>query len=144
MRAVNRFLRLDSVERVLLLEAFVLVCTASTSVRLLPFAIVQKLFANRAKASNTHRRSIERSMWAIAVAGKYMPGTTCLSLALAAHRMLHREGYPAHLYIGVGKDHVGSFRAHAWVESEGKIVIGGQDSSSSFAPLGVIGCGKPL
>ncbi len=83
-------------------------------------------------------------MWAIAVAGKYMPGTTCLSLALAAQRMLNREGYPAHLHIGVAKDHTGSFGAHAWVESDGRIVIGGQDSSSLFASLGVIGGGHPL
>ena len=145
MRAVNRFLRLDSVERVLLLKAFVLVCTSSIILRLLPFAIVQKIFANQVKRPDcTHRRALERSLWAIAVAGKYMPKTTCLSLALAARRMLSREGYPAHLHIGVAKDHIGSFRAHAWVESEGRIVIGGQDSSSLFAPLGVIGGGNPL
>jgi hypothetical protein len=58
--------------------------------------------------------------------------------------MLNRYGYPAHIHIGVAKDHTGSFGAHAWLESEGTIVIGGEESASLFAPLGVIGEGNPL
>jgi hypothetical protein len=92
-----------------------------------------------------HRRHpIERLLWAIAVAGRYVSGTTCLSLALAGRMMLNRYGYPAHIRIGVAKEHTGSFGAHAWLESEGTIVIGGQESTSLFASLGVIGEGNPL
>jgi hypothetical protein len=58
--------------------------------------------------------------------------------------MLNKYGYPAHIHIGVAKDHTGSFGAHAWLESEGMIVIGGQESTSLFAPLGVIGESNPL
>ena len=112
----------------------------------LPFAIVQKLFASRvAVPGRMHRRHpIERLLWAIVVAGKYVSGTTCLSLALAGRMMLNSYGYPAHIHIGVAKDHTGSFGAHAWLESEGTIVIGGQESTSLFAPLGVIGEGNLL
>jgi hypothetical protein len=58
--------------------------------------------------------------------------------------ILNRYGYNAHIHIGVAKDHTGSLGAHAWLESEGTIVIGGQESTSLFAPLGVIGEGNPL
>jgi hypothetical protein len=44
----------------------------------------------------------------------------------------------------LSKDHTVSFGAHAWLESEGTIVIGGQESTSLFAPLGVIGEGNSL
>ena len=146
MPAVKKFLSLDSSERLLLLQTFVFVWIASTTLRLLPFVIVQKLLASRvAPPGRVHRRHpIKRLLWAIAVAGRYVSGTTCLSLALAGRMMLNRYGYPAHIHIGVAKDRTGSFAAHAWLESEGTIVIGGQESTSLFAPLGVIGEGNPL
>jgi hypothetical protein len=146
MPAVKKFLSLDSSERLLLLQTFVFVWIASTILRLLSFAIVQKLFASRvAPPGRMHRRRpIERLLWATAVAGRYVSGTTCLSLALAGRMMLNRYGYPAHIHIGVAKDHTGAFGAHAWLESEGTIVMGGQESASLFAPLGVIGEGIPL
>ena len=143
---MKKFLSLDSSEQLLLLQTFVFVWIASITLRLLPFAIVQKLFASRvAPPGRMHRRHpIERLLWAIAVAGRYVSGTTCLSLALAGRMMLNRYGYPAHIHIGVAKDPTGSFAAHAWLESEGTIVIGGQESTSLFAPLGVIGESNPL
>src|ERR1700758_338295 len=146
MRAAKKFLSLDSSERLLLLQTFAVVWIASTILRLLPFEIVQKLLARRvADPGRVHRRRpMERLLWAIAVAGRYVPGTTCLSLALAGRMILNRYGYNAHIHIGVAKDHTGSLGAHAWLESEGTIVIGGQESTSVFAPLGVIGEGNPL
>jgi len=146
MRALIRFLRLDGTERLLLLKTFAWVWIASVILRLLPFAVVQSLSASRT-TRNGHlqgRRPIGRILWAIDVANRYVPGTSCLSLALAGRKMLNKEGYPAHLHIGVAKDLASSFAAHAWVESGGKIVIGGNDSTSLFAPLGVIGEGIPL
>jgi hypothetical protein len=146
MPAMKKFLSLDSSERLLLLQTFVFVWIAATILRLLPFAKVKELFASRvAPPGRMHRRRpIERLLWAIAVAGRYVSGTTCLSLALAGRMMLNRYGYPARIHIGVAKDHSGSLAAHAWLESEGTIVIGGQDSTSLFAPLGVIGEGTSL
>jgi hypothetical protein len=146
MPALKKFRSLDSSERLLLLETFLFVWVASTILRLLPFAIVKKLFICRAAPhGRTHRwHRIERLLWAIAVAGRYVSGTTCLSLALAGRMILNRYGYNAHIHIGVAKDHTGSLGAHAWLESEGTIVIGGQESTSLFAPLGVIGEGNPL
>ncbi len=146
MPALIKFFNLDSSERLLLLKTCAFIWIASVTLRLLPFATVQRLFATRTTLSGrVHRpRPIERLLWAIAVASRYVPGTSCLSLALAGRTMLSREGYPAHIHIGVAKDHTDSFGAHAWLESEGKIVIGGHESASLFAPLGVIGEGNPL
>jgi len=145
MRALIRFLRLDGTERLLLLKTFAWVWMASVILRLLPFAVVQRLFASRTTRNGRQgRRPLERILWAIDLANRYVPGTSCLSLALAGRKMLNKEGYPAHLHIGVAKDLASSFAAHAWVESGGKIVIGGNDSTSLFAPLGVIGEGTPL
>jgi hypothetical protein len=48
--------------------------------------------------------------------------------------LLVRQGYPALLHIGAAKGEGGQLRAHAWVESEGRVVIGGHDLGR-YAPL---------
>jgi hypothetical protein len=146
MRELIKFLRLDGTERLLLLKTFARVWIASVILRLLPFAVIQRLFASRTTRNGPRqgRHPIGRILWAIDVANRYVPGTSCLSLAVAGRTMLNREGYPAQIHIGVAKDHGCSLAAHAWVESGGKILIGGNDSTSLFAPLAVIGEGTPL
>jgi hypothetical protein len=63
---------------------------------------------------------------------------TCLAQSLAAQVLLTRRGYPTLLHIGVVRGEGGQFQAHAWVESEGKIVIGGSDLEH-YTPLAVWG-----
>jgi Transglutaminase-like superfamily len=72
------------------------------------------------------------------MAGWRMPGAkTRLNQALATQMLLARRGYPALLHIGVAKGKEGQFQAHAWVESEGKVVIGGA-GLGCFTPLAVL------
>ena len=67
-----------------------------------------------------------------------MPGAkTRLNQALVTQMLLARRGYPALLHIGVAKGKEGQFQAHAWVESEGKVVIGGS-GLECFTPLAVL------
>jgi hypothetical protein len=61
--------------------------------------------------------------WAVAAANRILHGD-CLPLALAVELMLRHYGYPAEFKIGAGRDPGGAFIAHAWVESEGQVVIG--------------------
>lgn len=64
-------------------------------------------------------------VWAVAVAGRYVPGGRgCLPQALAAETLLKRYGFPAELKIGVAMSGGGIFQAHAWVESRGEILVG--------------------
>jgi hypothetical protein len=52
-----------------------------------------------------------------------MPNSTCLVKALAASKLLARHGYKSTLHIGVKRtDEV--FEAHAWVEHDGRPIIG--------------------
>jgi hypothetical protein len=49
--------------------------------------------------------------------------------------LLGRFGLPACLRIGVAKTKAGNLQAHAWVESEGKIVIGRITNLSHYTML---------
>jgi hypothetical protein len=71
---------------------------------------------------------------AVGICSRYVPFASCLTQALAARKMLEREGQKADLKIGVAKD--GSIlRAHAWLEIEGRIVLGKRPSHSRYFVL---------
>ena len=74
--------------------------------------------------------NIEKIVWAVTVASRYVPAATCLTQALAGQILLAQHGEPALLQIGVAKNEAGNLEAHAWVESRGRIVIG--DSRELF------------
>jgi Transglutaminase-like superfamily len=55
---------------------------------------------------------------------RFVPYTTCLTQALATRIVLRRLGQHCVLQIGVDKDQNHKFLAHAWIEVDGKIIIG--------------------
>lgn len=71
----------------------------------------------------------------IASAGRRVPvKQVCLIQALAAEAVCKRLGKPCRLHIGVLKEEAHSLQAHAWLESEGKIVTG-EKEASDYTPL---------
>jgi hypothetical protein len=80
--------------------------------------------------------SAERIAWGIAAARRVVPAATCLPQALAAEVLLAHNGHPAELRLGVLKTGTGSIQAHAWVESEGRVVVGQlAEGLSRYTPL---------
>jgi hypothetical protein len=51
--------------------------------------------------------------------------------------LLARRGYPTFVHIGVVRGEQEQFQAHAWVVTEGKVVIGGSELER-YAPLAVL------
>lgn len=143
MRRIRRFLRLPGNEQRLLLKAMLLLGAIRLGLWSLPFQTLQRLLARLARtavrpptAEWEHKGSV---VWAVETAGRYMPPVaTCLTKALTAQVLLLRRGYPALLHIGTVKEDGGRFLAHAWVESGGKVVIGGHelDRYTSLTTLG--------
>jgi hypothetical protein len=134
MKRLYRFLSLSSRDRRLLIKAALLLGIIRLGLWLLVFQTLQGLLLRvRWKStglSEADPLSLERIAWAIRVAGRYIPGVTCLVQALAAQVLLEQEGHPACLRIGVAKDKNGRLQAHAWTESGGKVVVGGGNLSS--------------
>ena len=61
-------------------------------------------------------------------------GSLAEARALAAESLLHREGHPSTRSLGVRFDDGRQLRAHAWVESGGIAVAGGDDAAH-YHPL---------
>lgn len=74
----------------------------------------------------TAGRDVERIVWAGRAAARRTPFATCLSSALALQRLLAANGHDSELHIGVAGDG-GAFAAHAWLERDGRILIGEDD-----------------
>jgi len=143
MKLLREFLLLSTADKWLLIKAALLLEVIKLSMRLLPFQTLRRLSARTAgapvrRARSPDHASVDKVVWAVEVATQHTLGVkTCLNQALATQILLARRGYPALLYIGATKGKGGQFQAHAWVESQGKVVIGGS-GLERFVPLAVL------
>ena len=142
MSRLGKFRRLPPAERRLLISAVLLLWAVRLGLWLLPLRTLRRLVTRfqghpprlPATGSEASRLSIERIAWAVAQASRSVPRATCLTQAFAAQILLTRQGYPASLRIGVAKGEGGQFQAHAWVETQGRVVLGGPQFAR-FTPL---------
>jgi hypothetical protein len=131
---------LKSAERRLLLRATLLLWAIRVGLLTLRFQALRRFLASVPQPPAGVRApgvlSPDRIAWCVEAAGRYVPGArTCLNQALAAQALLKREGHPASLRIGVSRGEGGQLKAHAWVESQGRVVVGGAGDLSRYAPL---------
>jgi hypothetical protein len=71
---------------------------------------------------------VKRIAWALDASTHRIPSFgrgPCLAQALAGQWLLRRRGLPAELCIGVVRRPGEELLAHAWVEIDGMVVIGG-------------------
>ena len=79
-----------------------------------------------AHANDKRQRTIDRVAFAIPRAAARLPWrTTCLVQALAARRWLARQGIESDLKLGARLADQQQLDAHAWLEVDGRIVVGG-------------------
>jgi hypothetical protein len=126
MRRMKRFLQLSKAERVILLQAVLLLILVRFALRWLSLSRVQKLVGRAARHSK-RVCAAHRIAWAIQTAARFIPGATCLTQALAAQALLTRHGYNPSLTIGVMKDEQRGFEAHAWLTCHEQILVGGPE-----------------
>lgn len=130
-------------ERYLLASAFVLVASIRVALWLFPFRtlrpVLARLTSNTAPRRYPLAKPVERVPWAVAVAAAYVPGATCLVQALAGQILLARCGEVSRLHIGVAHEERAGVRAHAWLDHDGRVVIGnsslGDWALDDFVPL---------
>jgi len=130
MNAIGKVARLPQADRLLLVEALSAVMIARVGLLFLPLSAVRRIVRGMLRAGAAlppkERRPWDRIVWAVSAAGRWSPvGTTCLASALAGQALLDRHGHSVRLRIGVKRDESGAFAAHAWLEHEGQVILGG-------------------
>jgi len=139
MRPLHKFLTLSLVNQVLVIQSVTLLVLITLGLRLLPFQIIRRLLFNLGRqskgASQINDFSPEYLARVIRIASHFVPTANCLPQALVLQTLLKRRGYPAQLHIGVTKTEDGQLKAHAWLTSQGSILIGNLENLSQYIPL---------
>jgi hypothetical protein len=115
------------------------------AIDLLPFKLYRKMMRPVARRPEMGfapaAEFTKRVAWAVRAAARRVPWrAVCFHQGIAAQQMLCRAGVPAELRYGVAKTANGGFKAHVWVTSYGKTVVGGE-SQDRFTVLGIFAGG---
>ena len=124
MWRLKKFASVSAPERQLLLQTALVVGAIRVALWLFPFSTVQRL-ASRASGNAHQSHPVKRVVWAVRAVSRCVPAATCLTQAMAAQFLLARSGYASRVQIGVAKDNVRGFEAHAWLVHEESILLGG-------------------
>jgi len=139
MSQLRKFFRLSFSEQVLLVRATIVLALIRLGLWLLPFRVLKEFLSKvdgpARVASRKSDLSAEHAVWAVRVATRYVPHATCLTQALTGQLLLGFEGIPASVHIGIAREKGRAFEAHAWLDSEGKVLIGGPDSTQKYMRL---------
>lgn len=109
------------------------VLAARVALQVLPYRTTVRLFApttrpRRSPSSARVKGTLRVASWT----GKtFLADRPCLSQALAARWLLARDGYATDLKLGA-RHSADGIMAHAWLEHDGHVVIGGSDSPSTY------------
>jgi hypothetical protein len=136
---LRQFALLSPRRRSLLLQTLGLLSLVRASLSLLPFRVVRAAVTRAGQSSSPQvpgpPEFVDDVVWAIDTASRRVPGASCLTQALATELLLRRRGFPAVLRIGVAEKQGGKVAAHAWIESDGRVLVGGNESPAHFTIL---------
>ena len=129
----RRWIALPLAEQKLLLLAGVVVAHVRVTLWMLPSRISLRLVRGIAEPHagrlSITRPAAEDVTRAIEAVSRRIPQATCLTQAVAAQFLLRRYGYASRLCLGVTRSAQGAFAAHAWIEHDGHVVLGGAQSA---------------
>lgn len=138
---LRKFFLLPLAEKRLFMVAGLLLAIMRLGLFLLPFPSLMKYVARLSRTGSLVPQADpclpEKIAWAVKSAALYVPMATCLTQALVAQTMLKSRRFPADLHIGVAKDGIGRFQAHAWIVSGGQVIIG-SEGHEGYVPFGRI------
>lgn len=145
MGKLRKLLKLSPADILLLVRVAGLLVIVDFGLRLLPLQMLQATLARRRRRWRTQQtadgRPLGRLVWAVEVAGGHM-GVSCLKKALTLQWVLSRHGVSTCLWLGVLPGGA-ALRAHAWLEQNGSVIIGGA-VSEGYTPLHCFEGGEAL
>lgn len=115
--------------------AFAAVSVARLSLRLAGFSRTMTWVSRLAPrlARRTPRGTADGIVRSVAVAAAFFPGRAiCLEQSVAGYLLLRRWGHDVALRVGVQPY---PFRAHAWVELDGRPLLENEDELVKFVPF---------
>lgn len=138
MRRLTKFFNLPAAEQRRALQAGMLVVAFRLGLWVVPYKhlkrIVDRVPRRKVQGTDQQMAAIIRNVVSIS---RFVPSATCLTQALATQVLLKGEGFDPKLQIGVARD-AGIFKAHAWVECNGQIVVGDFSESIQYTAMSAV------
>lgn len=138
MSRLKKLSDLSPADRRLLAQAVLYVAAARFALAFLRLQTICEFARSFGRRRCAPAHTASRIAWAVAAAGRFVPRSTCLAEALAAHALMQRSGLASVIWVGVDRNVSAGFRAHAWVECAGQIAVGATESAG-FTPIVRIG-----
>lgn len=138
MRLLVKYFRLSREEKLTVLQVGFLLVLARLGLALLPYRVIKRWFEKwSGEATRARDSSYQRTLtWAGSGLGRYILGDKpCLSQAIVVQALMRRAGLDSDLRIGVAKDEKGTFLAHAWLECDGAVILGGRRATEHYVRL---------
>jgi hypothetical protein len=129
-----KFLKLPGDKKKSLLIAWAVLWSMRIRLWLLPYPSVKNIVSTMKARQKEGKPSVEDIVQSVETASQYVIAASCLTKALAAKMLLARNGYDSTLRIGVNS--CNGFAAHAWIERNGEIILGGSDRR--YEPLYIL------
>jgi hypothetical protein len=104
--------------------------TARVALCVLAYATIARLTARLTRRRGSGLRSADDCAVALRRALRVLPESGCLARAIAATCLLRREGHDPRIVFGVALGEDGRLDAHAWVQHEGRTVVGGETAET--------------
>lgn len=128
MKKLLNFFRLPLAEKILLGESLFLVAFIGLALRIVPFKFLKKTLTRKLTEEAGQKpcdwKQIIKIVRAVRFASRFVPFAACLPQALATMLLIKSKGQHSELKIGVAKDDKQHFKAHAWLETNGRIIFG--------------------
>lgn len=130
MGRLFRFINYPFREQLALVQVSILLLSIRVALIFLPFRTIsrftQSMRREKPDLNAAEIVSMKRIIWAINRAGgPILRDRACLTQALVGQVLLNRWGVSTRVKIGVLKDREGHFQAHAWLENDGQVLLGG-------------------
>jgi transglutaminase superfamily protein len=140
VRRFLKFIKLSKTDQLLLARAWGVLWVIKLGLWVVPFRNMKRFLTNEnypvRRGKEKVKIPVKRVAWTVSMASRYVPnGKNCLLRAATTHHLLKRIGHPSVLHIGVDSSTQGTLDAHAWVESNGEVVVGNLSDLDRFAIL---------
>lgn len=139
MDQLSHFFNLPAADQRRVLQAGMLVIAFRLGLWMVPYRHLQRIVdkVSRRRCEPVDQRMAEAVRNVVSFS-RFVPSASCLTQALATQVLLKREGFDPKLQIGVTRDGGGAFRAHAWVEYRGQIVVGEFGPDLAYMPMAAV------
>lgn len=131
VRPIRSLAKRDRATRRTISEAAFTVAVVRLGLTILPYSVLRRLrgiILRAATAIAKPARDPEELASAVRIAARHIPRATCLTQAIALYVMLERRGITSRVVVGVAQRN-GRLAAHAWVDTDGTVLIGGDTTS---------------